>query len=94
MWKPQSLRAHPFGGSAVWRTCKEEEDAVAHGAEHGSEALPDDKGEQHVGGHVDACASRTRLQGLNLPAARNPLVSFHGEAAHRWQHCPSGGSVT
>ncbi len=55
-------------------TCEEQEDAVAHGAEHGGEALPDDKGEQHVGGHIDARTGRARLQGLNLPAAEQELV--------------------
>ena len=50
-------------------TCEEEEDAVAHGAQHGGEALADDEGEEHVGGHVDPSACSARLQGLDLPAA-------------------------
>lgn len=29
-------------------TCEEEEDAVAHGTQHGGEALADDEGEEHV----------------------------------------------
>ena len=55
-------------GRREGRACEEEENAVAHGAEHGGEALADDEGEEHVGGHVDASASSARLQGLDLPA--------------------------
>ena len=50
-------------------TCEEEEDAVAHGAQHGGEALANDEGEQHVDRHVDSGAGSARLQGLDLSAA-------------------------
>lgn len=34
-------------------TSKEEEDTPLHAAEHGHEALSNDKGEEHVHGHIE-----------------------------------------
>ncbi len=63
-------------------TCEEEEDAPAHGAEHGREALADDEREQHVDRHVDAGTSGARLQGLNLPACMSTCVRAGMLAVH------------
>ena len=54
-----------------WLTSKEEEDPPLHGAQHGHEALSNDKGEQHVHGHIEGASSCPGLKGLNLTASRS-----------------------
>ena len=49
-------------------TSKEEEDTPLHAAEHGHEALADDKGEEHVHGHIEGAGGCSYLQRLNLTA--------------------------
>jgi hypothetical protein len=49
-------------------TGKEEEHPISHGAQHGGEALANDKGEEHVAGHIDSRSSRASLEGLDLTA--------------------------
>ena len=54
--------------------------AHLEGAEHGQEALADDKGEQEVDGYSEALASRARLQRLDLaryqPPERTPAPAY------------------
>ena len=47
------------------RTHEEEEDAPAHGAQHGDEDLANEEGAQHVAGRVQGGPCRPGLQGLH-----------------------------
>ena len=49
-------------------TSEEEEHSISHGAQHGGETLPNDKGEEHVAGHVNGRSGGAGLKGLNLTA--------------------------
>ena len=52
------------GGGGL--TSKEEEDTPLHTAEHGHKALANDKGEEHVHGHIEGAGGCANLQRLNL----------------------------
>ncbi len=49
------------------------ESAHLEGAEHGQEALPDDKGEQEVDRHGQPLPRAARLQRLDLARQQPPL---------------------
>ena len=56
------------GHSGGMLTSEEEEDTPLHAAQHGDEALANDKGEEHVDGHVEGASCCTCLQRLDLTA--------------------------